>query len=340
MRTFVRICGVFALFGFGCLTARGQEAAAKPEPKPPDPTVIAATVNGQPIPEVALFRGLRRVPPEKQAEARAGILDYLIDNTLLDQYLTQLGVTVPSKDIDTRLAQVKEEIQKGGQTVEKVLQAMLLTEEELKTQLTEELRWEKFVNGQANDKLLHELFEKNPEMFDGTMVRARHILLTPPAGDAQAAEQAQLKLASFKKQITEEAAKEDAGVPGTTDAASREKIHNRALEDAFAGVARKESACPSKERGGDLDWFPRAGSMVEPFARAAFAIKPFEMTDPVATRFGYHLILVTDRRPGKETKFDDVKDVVKEIYADRLRDAILAQVRPKAKIMVSPPAQP
>jgi hypothetical protein len=53
---------------------------------------IAATVNGQPIAEKAVQRGLKRVPPDKQAEARQQILKRLIENALLDQYLQQLRV--------------------------------------------------------------------------------------------------------------------------------------------------------------------------------------------------------------------------------------------------------
>ena len=79
---------------------------------------------------------------------------------------------------------------------------------------------------------------------------------------------------------------------------------------------RNHSTCNSKSEGGDLRWFPRYGSMVEPFAKAAYALKPFEVSDVTVTPFGYHLILVVGRRPGTPTKFEDprVKDAVKEVY--------------------------
>jgi peptidyl-prolyl cis-trans isomerase C len=80
--------------------------------------------------------------------------------------------------------------------------------------------------------------------------------------------------------------------------------------------------------------------MVEPFARAAFALKPYEMSDVVATKFGYHLILVTDRRPGRDTKYEDVKEVVKEVYSDRLRENLAGQLRPNAKIVITPAPKP
>ena len=136
----------------------------------------------------------------------------------------------------------------------------------------------------------------------------------------------------------ETAANEVAKLPAGTDTMAREKARNSALENAFAEWARKESACPSKEKGGDLAWFRRVGSMVEPFAKAAFALQSYQMSDVVATKFGYHLILVTDRRPGKEAKFDEVKEVAKDVFCDRLRENMLAQLRSKAQIVIT--AQP
>jgi parvulin-like peptidyl-prolyl isomerase len=327
---------------FTCLPCTAQEpgkAAVAPPQAAAWPTGNAATVNGQPITELAVQRGLKRVPPAQQAEARHEILDYLVDNVLLDQYLQQLHVDVPAKEVDSRLEEIRNEIKRGGQTFENTLQELMLTEPELRSQLTAELRWEKFAEGQANDKALHELFDQNPSMFDGSMLRARHVLLSPPPGDAKAAEQAKLQLVRFKQQIEEAAAKEVAKLPPGTDEATREKTRNRALEEAFAQLARKESACPSKEKGGDLAWFRRVGNMVEPFANAAFALKPYQVSDVVATKFGYHLILVTERRPGKPAQFEENKDVVKDVYFDRLRDHLLAQLRTKAQIVIAAPAK-
>ena len=80
--------------------------------------------------------------------------------------------------------------------------------------------------------------------------------------------------------------------------------------------------------------------MVEAFSKAAFATKPHEMTEVVKTPFGYHLILVTDRRVGVETKFDEVKAEVKDLYCARLRESICTEMRPKAKITINPQAKP
>ncbi len=84
-----------------------------------------------------------------------------------------------------------------------------------------------------------------------------------------------------------------AALPATADALAKEQAKAKKTEELFSAYAKEYSMCPSKKDGGDLNFFPRAGAMVEPFAKAAFALKQFEMSDVVATEFGYHLILVT-----------------------------------------------
>ena len=54
---------------------------------------------------------------------------------------------------------------------------------------------------------------------------------------------------------------------------AREQARGERLGELFGDQARRISTCPSKADGGDLNWFPRAGSMVEPFAAAAFALR-------------------------------------------------------------------
>jgi parvulin-like peptidyl-prolyl isomerase len=318
-----------------------KEAVPPPAPVPPAapvqvPQGDAATVNGQAISEKAVFRSLRRIPEDKRRGARAEIINYLVDNVLIDQELVRTMVTVEKKDVDARVEQIKAEIKKDGKEFATVLKDLLLSEEELRAQIEADLRWDKYSTQMATDKVLRELFDNNLAMFNGSMVHARHILLTPPAGDAKAGEQAKVKLAQIRKQIEDDVSKGLAKLDPNLDKLKREVRRRQLLDEAFAQQARKESACPSKAQGGNLPWFPRAGRMVEPFAKAAFALKEFELSDIVATQFGFHLILVLEVKPGQAVKFEDRKDVVKDVYADRLRDDLVAKLRPKAKIVVNP----
>jgi parvulin-like peptidyl-prolyl isomerase len=304
-------------------------AATAQQPPP------AATVNGQPVTEVAVQRGLKRVPPDEHVKARPEILNYLIDNVLIDQCLAGQKIPVDPKEVEARVTDIQTEVKKHGQDYTKMLTDLMLTEDELRAQIAADLRWEKYATAQGTDAALKDLFTKQPEMFDGSMVRARHVLLTP-AGDAKAAAEAQAQLRQVKAQLEAQVTAEVAKLPDNADPLARDQARVQRLTDLFGEQAKKLSACPSKADGGDLNWFPRAGSMVEPFAAAAFALKPGQMSEPVQTSFGYHLILVTGRKPGAPTKFEDVKDEVREIFCQRLRESLVAQVRPTAKIVITP----
>jgi peptidyl-prolyl cis-trans isomerase C len=314
--------------GLAAAPALAQQTAKAQQPS-------AATVNGQPVTEVAVQRGLKRVPPAEHAKARPEILNYLVDNLLIDQYLAGQKIVVDPKEVEGRIGEIKAEVKKQNQEYSKMLTELMLTEEELRTQVAADMRWEKYAIAQATEAALKDFFAKRGEMFDGSMVRARHILLSP-GPDTAAMTQAKSQLQQVKGQLEAQVAGEMAKLSAGGDAKIREESRNERLSELFADQARKLSACPSKAEGGDLSWFPRAGSMVEPFAAAAFALKPGQMSEPIQTPFGYHLILVTGRKPGAPTKFEEVKDEVREIYCQQLRDSLVSQLRPKAQIVITP----
>jgi parvulin-like peptidyl-prolyl isomerase len=311
--------------------------AVTPPPAKPEvrPTGNAATVNNQAIPEVAVYRALRQFPEQHKEMARKEILTHLIENALIDQYLTALKVNVEEKDVDKLITDLKKELSDAKKDYAKELEAMMLTEAEFRVEVVGQMKWEKFVQQQGTDAALKQLFDSSPDIFDRTMVRARHILMTPGADEAKQKESAG-KLRGIKKVVEDEAAKAVAALPPTADALQKEQARVNKTDELFSAYAKEYSACPSKKDGGDLNFFPRAGAMVEPFAKAAFALKPFEMSDVVATEFGYHLILVTARRQGTPKKFEEVKEDVRMLYAMRLREAVIAQMKPKAQITITP----
>lgn len=63
----------------------------------------------------------------------------------------------------------------------------------------------------------------------------------------------------------------------------------------FGAVAKQHSSCPSGQSGGDLGYFGK-GMMVPEFETAAFGAEKNQVSEPVKTQFGYHLIKVTDQR--------------------------------------------
>jgi parvulin-like peptidyl-prolyl isomerase len=64
---------------------------------------------------------------------------------------------------------------------------------------------------------------------------------------------------------------------------------------AFEHLAAAHSKCPSGEAGGDLGWFGK-GMMVKPFEEACFTMAEGEVSAPIKTQFGYHLIKLTGKK--------------------------------------------
>jgi peptidyl-prolyl cis-trans isomerase C len=320
------------------VSLNGQEKAAKKpaEIAKENTSAIAAKVNGQPIPETALIRALKGIPDDRKDTARKEILNYLIDNLLVDQHLQQLGESVSKEEIQAKMKQIWEEVKQQNGDFSKLLKDLMLTDEELRATVEADLRWEKYTAKHATDDQLKKLFNENKEMYDGTMVRVRHILRVPESKETQAVKQEKAHLLVLKKQITDEVAKDLAKLPKDADKLAREKARMESLEANFGKVARKESADPgSKDSGGDLPWFPRMGNMVEPFAKAAFSLKPFEFSDVVETPFGLHLILLTERKDGPETTFEEAKDAVREVFNNQLKEKLVERIRPNAKIVIT-----
>lgn len=102
-----------------------------------------------------------------------------------------------------------------------------------------------------------------------------------------------------------------------------EKINGGAK---FADMAQEYSSCPSKERGGDLGLFGQ-GQMVPEFEAAAFAADLNEISEPVQTQFGYHVITVTDKVEAGNTPFEQVKpQILQQLVVQKQNQVYLEKV--------------
>src|SRR5205085_8673071 len=112
------------------------------------PTGDAAKVNNQTIPEVAVYRALRQFPPAHHEMARKEIVNHLIENTLVDQYLNAIQVKVTDQDTENLINELKKELVTAKKDYQQELNVMLLTEAEFRAEVQAQLRWEGFVKAQ------------------------------------------------------------------------------------------------------------------------------------------------------------------------------------------------
>jgi peptidyl-prolyl cis-trans isomerase C len=289
------------------------------------PAVIAR-VNGDPITKEELERAVRNVeararrpvPIEERDRVYRGILDELIAVKLVMQEAKARNMTVTDQEIDIRLGQIRERFP-TEEAFQEQLKARQMTLADLKTETRSEILVNKTVQAEVAPKVtvqkqeLDDFYKANPDQFkEPDRIRASHILF---AVDSSAAPEA-------KKAARTEA----------------EGVLKRAhAGEDFAALARQYSKDSSAQNGGDLNYFPQ-GKMVPAFDKAAFALKPGEISDIVETPFGYHIIKVTDRRPARTVPLSEVSDKLGAFLRQRkqqeLAQGFLQSLRTKYKVEV------
>lgn len=105
------------------------------------------------------------------------------------------------------------------------------------------------------------------------------------------------------------------------DLEKAQEIYNKIANGAdFSLEAKENSTCPSKNKGGDLGNFSR-GQMVKEFEDAAFSMNVGDISKPIKTEFGYHIIKLTGKNPSKEVSLEDAKDhIIKDIRRQKEQD--------------------
>lgn len=100
----------------------------------------------------------------------------------------------------------------------------------------------------------------------------------------------------------------------------------------FAELASDKSTGPSASSGGDLGWFGK-GQMVPEFSEAAFGLDPGTFTtEPVKTQFGFHVILVEDRKAGEAPPFEQARQQLSSEMSGAVLQEMLTDLRSKTEV--------
>ncbi|MDY3563231.1 peptidylprolyl isomerase [Gemmata sp. JC673] len=296
----------------GSTFALAQPPAANPN--------LAATVNGEQITLAEVDALLKTTLPltpltaAQKRQMRVEVLADMVDDVLLRQFLRKNGPKVDPAEIDAQLKAFGEKLKAEGKTLADFYKETGQTEAQVKEAWTTAMQLTGYVKSNATEEQLKAYFAANKDHFDRAEVKVRHVVLR--AGkSASPAERA--------------AAKEKLE-------AIRADIAGGKLD--FADAAKKHSHCPSGPTGGDIGVIYRKGGIVdEAFAKAAFALKPGELSGVVETDFGYHLIQVTERKPGTPTTYDKSATDVLDTYSDEFRADLIAKLRKQGQIQITVP---
>lgn len=304
--TLLLICLIIAVLFFplihGC-SRDHQSTESAPDSSSADTglqdTRFAARVNGSGIPQLDLERAVTNVLIQNGMDASRTaafmdqfgprLLDQLIQAELLYQEARNSGHEPDPLKVDEVITNLSGR-HGSPEEFQSEMEARGFTEEILRANISKQLTIQKYVEetiapqAVIPEETVRAAYDQNPQNFERPEeVRASHILIKSDESDPQEKKDEALERAN---EIASLARQEGAD---------------------FAVLASKHSEGPSATRGGDLDFFGK-GKMVKAFEEKAFSMKVGEISDPVLTKFGYHIIQLTDRREGFTIPFEDVKE--------------------------------
>ena len=322
------------------------------EPKEPEKTEepesnIAVTVNGVDITEEDVQKLIQpqlermaqqnqQIPPALRQtlakQMRQQALDRLIVVQLLDKKVKEANIVVTDEELNQHIQRIASS-QKTPISIEQlqtIIENQGFTFEQWKNEVRKQLAQLKLFQSQypetpnITEEDAKKYYDENPKEFaTQEKVRASHILIKPKTADAD----------------TQPTPEEKA-----TAKAKAEDLLKQIKEGAdFAELAKANSDCPSSARGGDLNFFGK-GQMVAPFEKAAFEMEVGQVSDIVETRFGYHIIKVTDRTPASTTSFEQAKAGIMQKLMQRKQAAMINKyidsLKAEANIVYPPGKEP
>ena len=157
------------------------------------------------------------------------------------------------------------------------------------------------------DEAMHKVYDEAVKQIgEEKEVHARHILFRAPAGDEKAGKEAEDKIKAVIVRL-------------------------KKGED-FAKVAGEVTEDPSgKANGGDLGYFTK-DQMVPEFSDTAFKLETGQISEPVKTQFGWHVIKVEDKRTKQAPKFEEVKPQIENFVVRKAQAELVTKLRADAKI--------
>jgi peptidyl-prolyl cis-trans isomerase C len=304
--------------------APAKKAGAQPATPPPrDPRIdqVLATCNGEKITRGEVVNLLntqsQQITPGSEEILYQNAVDYLVRTKLLYQFLKEQKIPVTKEQIDEEQANIEKTMKARDPkaNIADALATVGVSLDEFRKQLAPRIQWNNYLKTRATDAELKKYFDQNKDVFSGTQVRASHILIkVDPDAKPADKQKAKEKILAIKKEI-------ESGKISFADAA------NKYSED------QSNQTQPS---GGDVDYFFRKNQLVEPFAAKAFSMKQGEISDPVETEYGYHLIQVTGRKEGQPRDFAQMKDQVMFQYAADQQQEIVNDMLKTAKVDTKP----
>lgn len=344
----VALAGFAILWNTGCAAepAGGKKpvpaqkakpgTALTPAVKQLDPALVLVDVNGQKLTvkeadaQIKTLLGPQaeqmgeETVEQMQPRFRREVVERFVMRTILTAESDRKGVKVESSDMDAAITVIKSRLP-PGMTLEEALSKQGLTEQDMRKDLTEEVRFKKLIDSEVStnvapsDDEVALFYNENKKKFTTPeSAEARHILLKVADDDtAEIKAQKKAKAADLRKQLVDGA--------------------------DFDKLARENSDCPSKTRGGNLGTFGR-GQMVKPFEDAVFSQSLKEIGPVVETIFGYHVIQVLDRTPAKTNSLAEVKERLSEALKQRSQmeavNRYLLALRSRSKITYDDSVRP